>query len=210
MAAELATRHGVFVRPGWGGGAAATAAQLLEQLLAADLAGPGLLSRGALPPQVAAMHKRVLPGPYLLQVNEMLDVARSALAQLDALDGLAPTTTESALDEIFGPTPAANTQATSTARKGAAAAGGGAAPLAQRLLRLTLTDGVQTVTAMEYARIPALGGAVGVGGKVVVTNVEVRRGVLVLVPATVRPLGGQIPGWSDRADVRAQLRALLK
>jgi hypothetical protein len=30
------------------------------------------------------------------------------------------------------------------------------------------------------------------------------------VPATVRPLGGQIPGWADRADARAQLRALLK
>ena len=137
--------------------------RLLGRVLVHDLAE--VAARGALPPDVHTLDRRTLPGPYFLQVNDMVDVARSAMAQLDELDGLAPTTEASAMDEIFGPAAGQATQATQGGKKPAG-------PPAQRrgaqgrMLRLTLTDGVQTVTAMEYQPTPALGNLVGVGGKV--------------------------------------------
>ena len=43
-----------------------------------------------------------------------------------------------------------------------------------------------------------------------VANVEVQRGVLLLVPAAVvAMLGGHVPEYVDRQDKRAQLKAQL-
>jgi len=138
-----------------------------------------IVARGALPPQADTLHKRVLPGPLCLQVEAELDVARSAMAQLDEIDGLAPAA-ESALDEIFGGQLAeAATQKShgtgsgvggAKARKPPVASGAGAGPASRRLpnrmLRLSVTDGVQTVTAMELQYCAELTNAVRPGSKV--------------------------------------------
>jgi len=151
------------------------AADLLARAVDRPLAE--IVARGALPPQADTLHKRVLPGPLCLQVEAELDVARSAMAQLDEIDGLAPAA-DSALDEIFGGQLAeAATQKShgggsggsggggAMARKPPAAGPGGRRP-PNRMLRLSVTDGVQTVTAMELQYCAVLTNAIRPGNKV--------------------------------------------
>jgi len=63
-------------------------------------------------------------------------------------------------------------------------------PIGRRMLKLELTDGVQTMYGIEYAPIPNLLARPGL--KILVTNVPVRRGLLLLSPSCVKVLGGKI------------------
>lgn len=61
---------------------------------------------------------------------------------------------------------------------------------AGRVLKLLLSDGSQRVAALEYQRITSLSAQTPVGTKLLVSNITVRRGLLLLTPASVFLIGG--------------------
>ena len=84
-------------------------------------------------------------------------------------------------------------------------------PLAQRasksnrMLKLHLTDGRQSVSAIEYRRVPNLADEPARGTKLLVSNVAVRRGLLLLCPACASVVGGMVRSAED--DSRIALAA---
>ncbi|KAJ1411862.1 Recq-mediated genome instability protein 1, C-terminal OB-fold domain [Sesbania bispinosa] len=147
LAACLRELHG-SVR-GFEGFDVATKAKLcFEQFLFADMNHCG---SGVLPPNVDSMHQVVLSGPYVLQVDEIINISCPLRGRYQA-----------------------------------------APPGIKRCLKLSMTDGVQRVFGMEYRPIQALEVCAPAGLKVAISNVHVRRGLLVLVPETIEILGGLV------------------
>ncbi|KAL3684663.1 hypothetical protein R1sor_002685 [Riccia sorocarpa] len=130
-----------------------------EQFLMADLNVAGAAS---LPPSVHTLHATELPGPFVLQVDEIVDIGNSSRDRYQ--------------EKAAGP---------------------------GRMLKLSLTDGVQRVSGIEYWPIRALRVLSSVGFKVCLRNVCIRRGLLMLVPEIVEILGGSV----DHLEA-ARLRAL--
>ncbi|WJX53879.1 recQ-mediated genome instability protein 1 [Trifolium repens] len=127
----------------------ATKAKLcFEQFLFSDL---NFCGSGVLPPNVESMHLDVLPGPYVLQVDEILNITCPLRSRYQE-----------------------------------------APPGLKRCLKLSMTDGIQRVFGMEYRPIKALEVCASSGLKVVISNVQVRRGLLMLVPETIEVLGGLV------------------
>ncbi|KAL1204005.1 RecQ-mediated genome instability protein 1 [Cardamine amara subsp. amara] len=62
----------------------------------------------------------------------------------------------------------------------------------KRCLKLSMTDGVQRVFGMEYRPIKDLQVLAPAGLKIVVSNVQVRHGLLMLVPEIIQVLGGMV------------------
>nr|VDD28529.1 unnamed protein product [Brassica oleracea] len=62
----------------------------------------------------------------------------------------------------------------------------------KRCLKLSMTDGVQRVFGMEYRPIKDLQVLAPAGLKIVVSSVQVRHGLLMLVPETIQVLGGMV------------------
>ncbi|KAI4336347.1 hypothetical protein L6164_014884 [Bauhinia variegata] len=119
-----------------------------EQFLFSDM---NYCGGGVLPANVHSMHLADLPGPYVLQVDEIINIScplRSRYQQ--------------------------------------------APPGLKRCLKLSMTDGIQRVFGMEYRPIHALDNCVPSGVKVAISNVHVRRGLLMLVPETIEVLGGLV------------------
>ncbi|PNY09273.1 recQ-mediated genome instability protein 1-like [Trifolium pratense] len=127
----------------------ATKAKLcFEQFLFSDL---NFCGSGVLPPNVESMHLDVLPGPYVLQVDEILNITCPLRSRYQE-----------------------------------------APPGLKRCLKLSMTDGIQRVFGMEYRPIKALDVCASSGLKVAISNVQVRRGLLMLVPETIEVLGGLV------------------
>ncbi|KAK7291538.1 hypothetical protein RIF29_06767 [Crotalaria pallida] len=134
---------------GFSGFDVSTKAKLcFEQFLLADMKFCG---SGILPPNVHSMHLVQLPGPYVLQVDEIVNIT----CPLKGRYNQAP-------------------------------------PGVKRCLKLSMTDGVQRVFGMEYRPIQTLEVCAPAGLKVVISNVHVRRGLLMLVPETIVILGGLV------------------
>ncbi|CAI8619348.1 unnamed protein product [Vicia faba] len=119
-----------------------------EQFLFSDL---NFCGSGVLPPNVESMHLDVLPGPYVLQVDEILNISCPLKSRYQQ-----------------------------------------APPGLKRCLKLSMTDGNQRVFGMEYRPIKALEVCASSGFKVAISNVQVRHGLLMLVPETIQVLGGLV------------------
>ncbi|OIW17778.1 hypothetical protein TanjilG_06463 [Lupinus angustifolius] len=138
-----------FALRGFSGFDVTTKAKLcFEQFLFADMNFSG---SGVLPPSVDSMHRAQLPGPYVLQVDEIVNITCPLRGRYNQ-----------------------------------------APPGAKRCLKLSMTDGIQRVFGMEYRPIQALEVCAPAGLKVVISNVHVRRGLLMLVPETIEILGGLV------------------
>ncbi|KAF8050906.1 hypothetical protein N665_1857s0009 [Sinapis alba] len=128
---------------------AAKAKHCFEQFLFCDmnLCGSGVL----LPRNVESMILEELAGPFVLQVDEIVNIGCSLKGRYEnANAGL------------------------------------------KRCLKLSMTDGVQRVFGMEYRPIKDLQVLAPAGLKIVVSNVQVRHGLLMLVPETIQVLGGMV------------------
>ncbi|KAL7827425.1 hypothetical protein SRHO_G00331430 [Serrasalmus rhombeus] len=159
--------------------------QVLEQWLLTDLRD---LAHPILPAGVSEAEKMELNGCYCLQVDSLLDVSQPAYSQLQHVRG-ADCTNEQVT---------AVTQATQKPWE--------AKPT--RMLMLQLTDGVQSLEAMEYQPIPALNPSLPPGTKLqVVGKVEVRLGVLLLKSENVKVLGGEVEQLVER---HSQARVLCR
>ncbi|CAK7336760.1 unnamed protein product [Dovyalis caffra] len=106
---------------------------------------------GVLPPHLDSMHLVDLPGPFVLQVDEIVNISCPLKGRFqDANAGM------------------------------------------KRCLKLSMTDGIQRVFAMEYRPIKDLKVLAPAGFKVAICNVHVRHGLLMLVPEALEVLGGVV------------------
>ncbi|KAL0718396.1 hypothetical protein Bca4012_067718 [Brassica carinata] len=127
---------------------AAKAKHCFEQFLFCDM---NLCGGGVLPRNVASMILEELAGPFVLQVDEIVNIGCSLKGRYEnANAGL------------------------------------------KRCLKLSMTDGVQRVFGMEYRPIKDLQVLAPAGFKIVVSSVQVRHGLLMLVPETIQVLGGMV------------------
>ncbi|CAN0906010.1 RecQ-mediated genome instability protein 1 [Linum grandiflorum] len=124
----------------------AKAKHCFDKFLMSDM---NYCGKGVLPPNVGSMHLVDLPGPFVLQVDEIVNMSVPLKGRYqDAYCGL------------------------------------------KRCLKLSMTDGVQRVFAIEYKPIDSLKVLAPAGFKVAISNVHVRRGLLMLVPEVIEILGG--------------------
>ena len=141
--------------------------QLYKKWLITDLTDTNAES---LPPEATNMEIQnyKLTGPFTLQLISVLDVGSSFYSQLKKLDGKSvPQSTQS-------------TQNSTQVNE----------PPPSRMLFLTLTDGTNIISAMEYKPCTQLSVNLLPGSKIVVCNLTVRIGMLLLEPGNFRVLGG--------------------
>ncbi|KAK9066390.1 hypothetical protein SSX86_013712 [Deinandra increscens subsp. villosa] len=119
-----------------------------EKFLLSDM---NYCGAGLLPNNVHQMHLVDLPGPFVLQVDEIVNIGQP-------------------LRERYK----------------------NANPGLKRCLKLSMTDGVQRVFGMEYLPIKDLDVLAPAGLKVAISNVNVRHGLLMLVPEVFQVLGGLV------------------
>ncbi|KAL6559609.1 recQ-mediated genome instability protein 1 [Orobanche gracilis] len=119
-----------------------------EQFLRSDM---NYCGAGVLPRDVHTLNLVDLKGPFVLQVDEMMNISCPL-------------------------------------RRRYQNAGAGNS----RCLKLSMTDGVQRVFGMEYRPIQDLQALAPAGLKVAVCNVNIRHGLLMLVPEVLQVLGGSV------------------
>uniref|UniRef100_A0A3Q0RCP8 RecQ-mediated genome instability protein 1 n=1 Tax=Amphilophus citrinellus TaxID=61819 RepID=A0A3Q0RCP8_AMPCI len=150
--------------------------QALDQWLLTDLRD---LDFPVLPEGLAQAQKTELCGTFCVQVDSLLDISQPAYGQLQKWRG-----TDCANDEV-----SAVTQATQRSWE--------AKPT--RMLLLQVTDGVQSLEAMEYQPIPVLSAALRPGAKLQLHGkIVCRLGVLLLGPSNIKILGGEVEDLVDR------------
>ncbi|EYU23066.1 hypothetical protein MIMGU_mgv1a004176mg [Erythranthe guttata] len=128
--------------------ASAKARLCFEQFLCSDM---NYCGAGVLPPNVQALNLVDLKGPFVLQVDEIVNISCPLRGRYQNLP-----------------------------------------PGNKRCLKLSMTDGVQRVYGMEYRPINGLQVLAAAGFKVVVCNVNIRHGMLMLVPEALEVLGGSV------------------
>nr|XP_020458010.1 recQ-mediated genome instability protein 1 [Monopterus albus]XP_020458011.1 recQ-mediated genome instability protein 1 [Monopterus albus]XP_020458012.1 recQ-mediated genome instability protein 1 [Monopterus albus]XP_020458013.1 recQ-mediated genome instability protein 1 [Monopterus albus]XP_020458014.1 recQ-mediated genome instability protein 1 [Monopterus albus]XP_020458015.1 recQ-mediated genome instability protein 1 [Monopterus albus]XP_020458016.1 recQ-mediated genome instability prote len=152
--------------------------QALDQWLLTDLRD---LDYPVLPEGLAQAQKTNLSGTFCVQVDSILDVSRPAYGQLQKWRG-----TDCANDEVSAVTQ--TTQRPWETRP-------------TRMLLMQVTDGVQSLEAMEYRPIPALSTALRPGVKLQLQGqMDCRLGVLLLGPTNIKVLGGEVEDLVERND----------
>ncbi|KAM4578985.1 recQ-mediated genome instability protein 1 isoform 1-T2 [Fundulus diaphanus] len=150
--------------------------QVLDQWLLTDLRD---LDHPVLPEGLAQAQKTELNGTFCVQVDSLLDVSQPAYGQLQKWRG-----TDCTNDEV-----SAVTQATQRPWEASST----------RMLLLQMTDGVQSLEAMEYQSIPALSATLRPGVKLQLQGKMVcRLGVVLLGPSNVKVLGGEVEDLVER------------
>uniref|UniRef100_A0A3P9Q2I9 RecQ-mediated genome instability protein 1 n=1 Tax=Poecilia reticulata TaxID=8081 RepID=A0A3P9Q2I9_POERE len=150
--------------------------QVLDQWLLTDLRD---LGHPVLPEGLAQAQKTELNGTFCVQVDSLLDVSQPAYGQLQKWRG-----TDCTNDEV-----SAVTQTTQRPWEAKAT----------RMLLLQITDGVQSLEAMEYQSIPALSSTLRPGAKLQLQGKMVcRLGVVLLGPSNVKMLGGEVEDLVER------------
>ncbi|XP_010794996.1 recQ-mediated genome instability protein 1 [Notothenia coriiceps] len=150
--------------------------QALDQWLLTDLRD---LGHPVLPESLSQAQKTELSGTFCVQVDSLLDIGQPAYGQLQKWKG-----SDVANDDVSAVTQA--TQRPWEARP-------------TRMLLLQVTDGVQSLEAMEYQSIPALSTALRPGVKLQLQGKMVcRLGMLLLGPSNIKVLGGEVEDLVER------------
>jgi len=169
--------------------------KLQEQWLITDISTPGVMERQVLPPNLSECMKEQLPGQYTLQVQHGHDVGSPAYGQLQKLHQVDLENARVSADDSL---------ASQAGQGGYQATQGGKfvqswEPRPQRVMMLTVTDGFQTVEAMEHQVIKAIPDVVCPGMKIQVLGpVTVRRGIILLTSNNFRVLGGEVEELQDQ------------
>lgn len=144
--------------------------QVFEQWLLTDLRD---LDHPLLPHSILEVPKGELNGFFALQINSLVDVSQPAYSQIQKLRG------KNSTNDLI----TAEIQVTQKPWE--------AKP--SRMLMLQLTDGIVQMQGMEYQPIPALHCHLPPGTKILIYgNISFRLGVLLLTPANVKVLGGEV------------------
>jgi len=135
-------------------------------------------------------HGEILKGPFVLQINDIVDAGIPMVDQIDMEKELVAKDGEEMdeADALFTDALQTEIQGNSKSKKNEQQFS-----YSKRLLRLTLSDGqFNDIQAMEYKPIDALSLRTELGAKVRISNVLVRRGVLLLIPESIVLLGGGV------------------
>lgn len=117
----------------------------------------------SLPPNIAQWKNNLLHGNFCLQMLYVVDISKPRYWQLQKIRNVNTTTTQE--------------ENTDT----------------KRVLKVTLTDGLQEIDAIEYKPVPELNINITPGTKIrIVGPVTVRRGKLMLENKNVKILGGEV------------------
>lgn len=174
-----------------------------NQFLLADM---NIIGAGhpALEQDLKHVHNTTLSQAIVIQMDELLDISASMQDQfMNKQDNLTDTTLdedeeESEAQRLFqeavrpfeGSNPKTNTTTTSNNYS------------ANRMLKLSCTDGKSRIFAMEYRPVPALSVNTQPGCKICIKGVLVKRGMLMLIPACVCVLGGSVAELVEANKVR--------
>ncbi|XP_071820026.1 uncharacterized protein [Apostichopus japonicus] len=157
-----------------------------EQWLDSDLTE---IATPSLPQGLAQQEKITIQGSFTLQINSFQDVGSSAYSQLIKIKGkenenVAVSATQ-ATQNRFEPKP-------------------------NRMLMMEITDGHQTIQAMEYQSIPALTPDTPPGTKILIQGtITCRLGVLTLTSRHVKILGGEVETLIEENNQEKLLARLL-
>ena len=163
--------------------------RLQEQWTLTDISVPGVMDRPVLPPDLAGQTRLELTGQFSLQVLHGHDISLPAYGQLQKLHNVDLENARVSADD---------SQASQLGGGGYLVTQGQykkpwEPPRPQRSLMLTVTDGFQTVEAMEVEPVSCLPEVITPGCKIQVLGpVTVRRGIISLKNNTVRMLGGEV------------------
>ncbi|KAH6598646.1 hypothetical protein BASA50_003682 [Batrachochytrium salamandrivorans] len=177
-----------------------TAELLLEQVLHSNMSDMMIYpSVSALPPGLDLMHNDVLapavssqhasqdlPNCYFLQVVGIQEVGNASQQMLDLIVERKPKKGEPHIS--------------------------GELVIPRKMLRLHLSDGFQTCIGIEHTPIAQIDILSLLGMKVLISNVQVRRGVLLLNASNTRVLGGSVAEMNTKSGserLEAQLRSIL-
>ena len=166
-----------------------TLLKLQDQWTTTDINVPGVMDRPVLPPNLAGQTKVELPGQYSVQVQHGHDISLPAYSQLQKLHNV---------DQENARVSADDSQASQLGGGGYQVTQGRYAkswepPRPQRCLMLTLTDGVQTVEAMETEPVNCLPDVIMPGTKIQLLGpLMARKGIICLKNNNVRLLGGEV------------------
>ncbi|XP_028313065.1 recQ-mediated genome instability protein 1 isoform X2 [Gouania willdenowi] len=161
--------------------------QVLDQWLLTDLRD---LDYPVLPEGLSQAQKTELSGSFCVQVDSLLDVSQPAYSQLLKSRG-----TDCSNDEVSALT--LTNQSPWEAKP-------------TRMLLLQLSDGVQSLEAMEYQSTPSLSDLLRPGAKLLLQGRMVcRLGMLLLGPSNVTVLGGEVEDLVDRNNQKRMLSRTL-
>ena len=169
-----------------------------QQWAITDISTPGLMERF-----MDLQQTSVPGGQFILQVQGGYDIGSPAYGQLQKLHNV---------DRENARVSADDSQATQAGQGGYQVTQGGGfqqswEPRPQRVMMLTMTDGQQTVEAMEHQTIPDLPDFVIPGQKVKLYGpIKVRRGILLLTAQNIKFLGGQV----EELDEQFNLQTILQ
>lgn len=175
--------------------------KLQEQWIQTDITCPGVMERAMLPPNLSDTQKIVLPGPITLQVQHGHDIGSPAYGQLQKLHQVDLENARVSADD---------SQASQAGQGGYQATQGGRyqqgwEPRPQRMMMLSVTDGFQTIEAMEHQLIRDIPDVVEPGVKIQVMGpVTVRRGIMMLT--NVRMLGGAVEELAEQFSLQTILQ----
>ena len=177
--------------------------KLQEQWLITDLTTPGMMDRAVLPPNLSDSVKEVLAGQYTVQVQHGHDIASPAYGQLQKLHQVDLENARVSADD---------SQASQAGQGGYQATQGGRymqgwEPRPQRVMMLTVTDGFQTIEAMEHQVNKTIPDVIVPGMKVQVLGpVTVRRGIMMLTCNSIRVLGGEVEELQEQFSLQSILQ----
>ncbi|KAJ3148858.1 hypothetical protein HDU89_004439 [Geranomyces variabilis] len=154
---------------------AALVTAIAHQFLHSDIADMAL---PVLPAKITDAHRvQIGQPPIVLQINDLHEVGMPVNAVLEAIAEFKPKKGEP-------PRPP-----------------GQVLRLPRKMLRMTLSDGHQQVTAMEYAMLPGIALDSPVGLKVLITGATMRRGILVATPANFKIIGGHVAALNEHGSL---------
>jgi len=175
---------------------------LQEQWLITDLNTPGVMEHSPFPNNVAAITKFQLRQNVCLQVNYGYDIGNSAFRQLQKLYKLVNDNAQISAEDDD------STQSAYQPSQGRYVANW--EPQPSRVLCLNITDGFQTIKAIEHERIDVLPDNIPPGVKIeLVAPLVCRKGKLLLTQNSVRLLGGEVEELGDENTTEQKLAQKL-
>ncbi|KAL9658045.1 hypothetical protein ABK040_012284 [Willaertia magna] len=145
-------------------------------------------------------HSKIIKGPFVLQINDIRDIGKPLVEQIDMGKEYLVTQNEEEIEEgdlLFS---SAMSETLNNNNKGGNKFNNknnnneeSSFSYSKRLLHFTLSDGyVNNIQAMEYKPINSLSLNTPLGTKILIKEVLVRRSLLLLVPECIQVLGGGV------------------
>eukprot|EP00088_Acartia_fossae_P036330 TRINITY_DN3751_c0_g1_i4.p1 TRINITY_DN3751_c0_g1~~TRINITY_DN3751_c0_g1_i4.p1 ORF type:complete len:602 (+),score=82.68 TRINITY_DN3751_c0_g1_i4:47-1852(+) len=156
-----------------------------QQWLRTDISIQGVMEKSVFPPNVDKIPNYNFVGSAVLQVTSGYDIGNSAYSQLQKLYKMenenVRVSAENSEDTQSGYQPSQGRFVASWE------------PKASRMLKLSVTDGFQTLEAIEHERIDELESLLPPGLKIRIFGpVQIKRGKMLLLRNNVRVLGGSV------------------